>query len=304
MRTLPAILICVICVTALLVSDAWPATAQDTALRLEVSHRARSIQPGEAVRVTATFSRPMSAVRARVFDRAVLFQPTGDRRIWEGLVGIDLDVAIREHLLAIAGTAPDGATVQTRYPLAVVSKAFATRRLTVAPEYVTPPDDVVERIQREAARTTQLFKTQTPVQRWRGPFLRPVPGEATSAFGRRSVFNGEARSPHSGADFRAGAGTPVQAPNAGTVVLAGDLYFSGNCVILDHGLGLYSFFAHLSRITVAEGDRVAAGDLVGHVGATGRVTGPHLHWTVRLNTARVDPLSLIAVLADGGASNE
>ncbi len=96
----------------------------------------------------------------------------------------------------------------------------------------------------------------------------------------------------------------MQAPNAGTVVLAGDLYFSGNCVILDHGLGLYSFFAHLSRITVAEGDRVAAGDLVGHVGATGRVTGPHLHWTVRLNTARVDPLSLIAVLASDGASNE
>ena len=285
-------------IAALLVGVAWVAAAQDTALRLEVSHRARSLQPGEAVRVTATFSRPVSAVRARVFDRAVLFQPMGDRRTWKGLVGIDLDVAIQEHMLAIAGTAPDGATVQARYPLNVESKAFATRRLTVAPEYVTPPDDVVERIQREAARTTQLFTTQTPEQQWSGEFLRPVPGEATSAFGRRSVFNGEARSPHSGADFRAREGTPVQAPNAGTVVLAADLYFSGNCVILDHGLGLYSFFAHLSRIGVAEGDRVSAGDLLGHVGATGRVTGPHLHWTVRLNMARVDPLSLIDVLAN------
>ena len=280
------------------------ATAQADPLRVTVSHRARSIQPGEAVRMTATFSRPVSAVRARAFDRAALLQPTSDPRTWEGLIGIDLDVPIREHFVAVAGTAPDGATVQTRYALPVVSKEFATRRLTVAPEYVTPPDDVVERIQREAARTAKLFDTQTPVQQWLGPFLRPVPGDATSAFGRRSVFNGEARSPHSGADFRAGAGTPIQAPNAGTVVLAGDLYFSGNCVILDHGLGLYSFFAHLSRITVAEGDQVAAGDLLGHVGATGRVTGPHLHWTVRLNTARVDPLSLMAVLANDGPRGE
>ena len=132
----------------------------------------------------------------------------------------------------------------------------------------------------------------------------PRAGRSDQRFRTPKRLQREARSPHSGADFRAGAGTPVQAPNVGTVVLAGDLYFSGNCVILDHGLGLYSFFAHLSRITVAEGDRVAASDLVGHVGATGRVTGPHLHWTVRLNTARVDPLSLIAVLADGGASNQ
>jgi murein DD-endopeptidase MepM/ murein hydrolase activator NlpD len=288
-----------IALVALVVTEAWPAASQEAELHVDVTHRARSIQPGEVVRVTATFSRPVSAVRAAVFDRTVAFQPTGDRRTWEGLVGIDLDVDVHAHALSIAGTAPDGAMARAQYPLAIVSKAFATRRLTVAPEYVTPPDDVVERIQREAARTTELFNTPTPVAHWRGGFLRPVPGEATSAFGRRSVFNGQARSPHSGADFRAGEGTPVQAPNSGTVVLAEDLYFSGNCVIIDHGLGLYSFFAHLSRIGVAEGDRIDPGDIIGDVGATGRVTGPHLHWTVRLNTARVDPLSLMAVLSDG-----
>ena len=278
----------------------WSAALQSLPLAVEVAHHARSLQPGEVVQVTATFSRPVSAVRASAFDRVVPFQPTGDRRIWEGLVGIDLDVEIREHFLTIVGPATDGATVRTQHPLAVVSKEFATRHLTVAPEYVTPPDDVIERIQREAARTTKLFNTQTPVAHWRGGFLRPVPGDATSAFGRRSVFNGQARSPHSGADFRAGHGTPVKAPNFGTVVLASDLYFSGNCVIIDHGLGLYSFFAHLSRIGVAEGDAVAPGDLIGDVGATGRVTGPHLHWTVRLNMARVDPLSLMSILTDNG----
>jgi murein DD-endopeptidase MepM/ murein hydrolase activator NlpD len=267
---------------------------------VEVRHYARSLQPGEVVRVTATFSRPVSAVRADAFGSVVPFQPTSDQRIWSGLVGIDLDVEIGEHLVSILGTSPDGTTARTGHPLAVIFKEFATRRLTVAPEYVTPPDEVIERIQREGARTTKLFNTQTPIAHWRGAFLRPVTGEATSAFGRRSVFNGQARSPHSGADFRASKGTPVKAPNSGVVVLANDLYFSGNCVIIDHGLGLYSFFAHLSRIGVGEGDRVASGDIIGDVGATGRVTGPHLHWTVRLNTARVDPLSLMAVLADGG----
>ena len=193
--------------------------------------------------------------------------------------------------------------MQAHHTLSVRSKEFATRRLTVAPEYVSPPEHVLARIQRESQRTAEIFRTQTPERRWQGAFLAPVPGKATSSFGRRSVFNDQPRSPHSGADFRASEGTPVKAPNAGTVVLASDLYFSGNCVILDHGLGLYSFFAHLSGFAVAEGDVVAPGDVVGYVGATGRVTGPHLHWTVRLNTSRVDPLSLMAVLADEPAEH-
>ena len=128
---------------------------------------------------------------------------------------------------------------------------------------------------------------------WSGGFLRPVPGDSTSSFGRRSVFNGQPRSPHSGTDFRGAEGTRITAPNAGIVVLAADLYFSGNVVIIDHGWGLYSYFAHLSSIAVEDGIRVEQGDVVGDVGATGRVTGPHLHWTVRLNDARVDPLSLM-----------
>jgi len=132
---------------------------------------------------------------------------------------------------------------------------------------------------------------------WSGPFVRPVPDAANSAFGTRSVFNGEPRSPHSGADFSSQPGTPVKSPNAGRVVLAGDLYFTGNTVVIDHGAGLLSLFAHLRAITVRESDSVTAGTVIGEVGATGRVTGPHLHWTVRLNGARVDPMSLLAVLA-------
>jgi len=125
-----------------------------------------------------------------------------------------------------------------------------------------------------------------------------VPGAANSVFGTRSIYNGEPRSPHSGADFQGAPGTPVKAPNSGRVVLAGDLYFTGNTVVIDHGAGLFSLFAHLRAINVHEGDSVTTGAVLGELGATGRVTGPHLHWAVRITGARVDPLSLLALLGD------
>ena len=126
--------------------------------------------------------------------------------------------------------------------------------------------------------------------------MRPVPHDANSAFGTRSIFNGKPRNAHGGADFLSPGGTPVHAPNAGRVAIARSLYFSGNTVVIDHGLGLFSTLAHLSVIEVLEGDPVSAGQVVGLVGATGRVTGAHLHWAVRASGARVDPLSLLALL--------
>jgi len=117
----------------------------------------------------------------------------------------------------------------------------------------------------------------------------------SGGFGTRSVFNGQPRSPHSGVDFGSKAGTPVVAPAGGVVTLAEPLFFTGSTVVIDHGLGLYSLLAHLSTFAVKEGERVRRGQVVGFAGATGRVTGPHLHWSVRLNGARVDPLSLIAL---------
>ena len=125
--------------------------------------------------------------------------------------------------------------------------------------------------------------------------MAPVSGPPNSSFGKRSILNGQPRSPHSGTDFSGATGASVKAPNSGRVVLVGDLYYSGNTVILDHGLGLYSYFAHLSKALVAEGQMLKQGDILGEIGATGRVTGPHLHWAVRLKRTRVDPLSLLAV---------
>lgn len=120
-------------------------------------------------------------------------------------------------------------------------------------------------------------------------FVQPTPGGLTSSFGLRRVFNGEARSPHSGLDIKAPAGQAVRAPAAGVVVLAGDFFFSGQAVFLAHGEGVVSLFAHLSKTSVTQGQVVRTGDLLGEVGSTGRATGPHLHWSLSLNNARVDP---------------
>ncbi len=278
-------------------ANALPMAVAAQPFDVEISHRARGVFPGEAVLIRVVPTAPVSAVQGTVFGEAVRFYDAGTAG-WEGLVGIDLLVEPGTYDLALRITPLGGSPVDRLYRLAVEDKAYPTRQLTVAPRYVEPPPEVSERIAREARQQRAIFATASPQRLWRGGWERPVPGQATSAFGSRSVFNGQPRNPHSGADFRAAEGTPIAAPNAGKVVLTGDTYFSGGSVILDHGWGLYSYFAHLSKILVEEGDLIELGQVVGRAGATGRVTGPHLHWTLRLSGARVDPLSVIEILED------
>ena len=284
-----------IAVILTLAAGAAPAPAAASS-GLEVSHRARAVHPGELVVIEVRPSLQPVSVTATAFGREVRFFEAPPGGVWVGLVGIDLTVEPGAYEVDVRAAVGAGASVHAAYALQVEPKEFPTRRLRVNPNFVNPPQEVIDRIQREAREVADVFQQASPERLWRGGFAAPVPGKPTSSFGRRSVFNGEARRPHSGTDFRAGKGVPVKAPNAATVVLTGDLYFSGKVVILDHGWGLYSYFAHLSSVDVAEGDRVTRGHVVGRVGATGRVTGPHLHWTVRLNDARVDPLSLMALL--------
>ena len=243
--------------------------------------------------VTITAPPGSSGLSVHLFNRtAEAFSIDGTR--WEALVGIDLDQKPGPYTLTVSGHAADG-PVSGQSPVIVLPKLFRTRTLRVAPEFVNPPPDVAERIARESALIAAAYAGSAHERLWSGPFTRPVPQEANSAFGTRSVFNGQRRTPHAGTDFLSGAGTPIKAPNSGRVVVARDIFFSGNTVIIDHGLGLFSMLAHLSRIDVHEGDHIASGDIVGLVGATGRVTGPHLHWALRANGARVDALSVLQV---------
>ncbi len=262
----------------------------------EIAVRSRAVEPGELVVVTVTTSSAEDRPRVRAFNHDIEPYRLDDHR-WQALVGIDLDVKPGTYPITVSAA---NATAAAGYDLVVGPHAFRTRRLSVNEAFVTPPASEEERIAREARLLDQIWKSSSPTRLWAEPFVRPVPGAANSAFGTRSIFNGKPRNAHGGADFLSPAGTPIHAPNAGRVVLARDTYFSGNTVIIDHGLGLFSMLAHLSVIQTHEGDLAKRDQVVGLVGATGRVTGPHLHWAVRASGARVDPLSLLELL--GGAS--
>jgi murein DD-endopeptidase MepM/ murein hydrolase activator NlpD len=170
---------------------------------------------------------------------------------------------------------------------------FATQELTLPPSMVDLDAQTLERVNREAKRLKSLLKGYRDERLWSGSFVRPVQGAVTTGFGLRRIINGQPRSPHTGVDLRAQEGTPVRACNRGIVALVADQFFSGKSVVLDHGWGMYSMYFHLSAAVVKEGDYVARGALLGRAGSTGRATGPHLHWGIRLNGARIDPLSLI-----------
>jgi murein DD-endopeptidase MepM/ murein hydrolase activator NlpD len=205
-------------------------------------------------------------------------------------VGIDLDQRPGDaRVLVERGLDRPCAVV-----LSIKAGTFAEDRLTVPQRFVELSPEDQARAARETARLATVFRARTAERLWQGPFHIPIEdGRQSSSFGRHRILNGKPRSPHTGVDLGAPTGTPVHAMQRGRVVLDVDLFFSGRTVILDHGLGLFSFYGHLSESRVQDGALVDAGAVIGLVGATGRVTAPHLHWAVRLGDARVDGLDLV-----------
>jgi len=289
---------------AVIVAFAITCSATNTfaADTIHLATDARSIRQGGVVVFTATTSRPVDAMHARAFDRDLAtFRLDATR--WQALLGIDIDTKPGSYTVSFDATSA-GQAITAATEISVVSGEFGKRVLTVDDAFVNPPQPAVARIKREAAELEQLWMQPEPHRLWSDGFLRPVPGRVNGAFGSRSIFNGVARQPHGGADFLSPAGTPIHAPNSGRVVLARDLYFTGNTVVIDHGLGVFSLLAHLSVVDVHQGEFVARGETIGQVGATGRVTGPHLHWAVRMNGARVNPLAVLATTNQDDASAE
>jgi murein DD-endopeptidase MepM/ murein hydrolase activator NlpD len=270
---------------------------QPPPLTLDITTTARALRPGEVVLVILRPSRPVVSLEGSAFEQSLFPWSSTKGDQWAALIGVPLTVRPGRYEATLRATTAEGEPATTRVALLIERGLFATRRLTVDPQFVNPPASAMARIAAEAKAMADLFAHPTVERLWHGPFRMPVPGPSTSSFGRLSILNGESRSRHQGADFRAAEGTEVRAPNTGRVVLVADYYFSGNTVILDHGAGLFSLFAHFSKVHVEPGAMVKTGDLLGEAGATGRVTGPHVHWAVRLNGASVDPLSLAEAVA-------
>ena len=175
----------------------------------------------------------------------------------------------------------------------VLKVKWPEQQISVKKTFVNPPKEAMKRIDAERKKSSEAINRLTPERYWRGEFQRPVPGVVTSAFGGRRMFNGELRSYHRGVDLRGAEGTPIKAVADGKVAIAQNMYFAGNTVYLDHGQGVVSSYAHMSRLDVKPGEMVKAGQQIGLVGATGRVTGPHLHLGVNILGVAVDPLSLV-----------
>lgn len=263
---------------------------------LQLSHQARALQPGEVVLITLRNVPPWAEPGGAAFKRTLRFYPGEEEGVFHALVGLDLETTPGTYSVEVLVSGKNGQKARATHQLRVSEKKFPTRHLTVSEKYVTPPAAQLERIRLETEELKRIFARSSSERLWEGQFLRPVPGPVISAFGKRSVLNGHPRSPHSGVDLRAASGTPLRTPAGGEVMLAKELYFAGKAVIVDHGLGLYSMFAHLSNFKVKVGDRLEKGQVIGLTGMTGRVSGPHLHWSVRLENSRVDPVSLLALI--------
>ncbi len=216
-----------------------------------------------------------------------------DGRTWYALAGVDVQGAVGSSALRIGARLANGASIDLSRNVEILPAHYRTSALTVAPKFVEPGPDEMTRIKAERALKDKVFASSASEPLWSGDFRAPVRAAPTDSFGTRRTFNGKLASIHQGMDFRAATGTPVHAGNSGVVVLAQPLYYEGNCVVIDHGLGLFTISMHLSRIDVHEGDHVKAGQLLGLSGATGRVTGPHLHWAVRWQNAYLDPAKML-----------
>jgi murein DD-endopeptidase MepM/ murein hydrolase activator NlpD len=217
--------------------------------------------------------------------------------VYRALLGVDLEQPAGKYEFAITAETQSGETIACTANVLVKTGHFAVESLQVAKQFVEPDPEQLKRGQEEQKRLREIFATVTPERLWQGSFRIPLDGVTSGKnFGKRRILNGQAGSPHGGLDLPGVTGTPVYAAQSGRIVLAEELFFPGNTVIVDHGLGIYTFYGHLSEISVKVGDEVGPGALLGKVGATGRVTGPHLHWALSVNRARVDPLQIVKLL--------
>ena len=218
----------------------------------------------------------------------LLYRP--DSEIYEGFIAADLEQKPGVYTLNVS-LKPSG--YASLIPVKVIEKEYGVRRLTLPANQVNLNKKDLDRANMEKRKMDSLWGASKPSPLWKSHFLMPVDGEVIGPFGRRSVINDQPRSPHTGVDLRGKKGTQVVAINNGQVVLTGNHFFTGNTVVIDHGAGIISMYFHLDKINVIRGDNISRKDILGTVGSTGRATGPHLHWGIRINGSRIDPVSFV-----------
>lgn len=268
-------------------------------LTLLITHTALAVElpmqqsvPGGVAILPITHATDEQPPQASYNDKPVMV--IKNQQQWYAVVGIPLDAAPGQQQITV--TLPDSSSATQ--PFTISDRAYETQRLTIKDtRKVEPNDQDMLRITQEKEQSSKALA------HWNDALLTqslqlelPVEGRLSSAFGLRRFFNDQPRAPHSGLDIAAPEGTPIKAPAAGRVILTGDFFFNGNSLYLDHGQGFVTMYCHMSRIDVKEGQELKQGEIIGAVGMTGRATGPHLHWGVSLNDARVNPSLFVPAL--------
>jgi murein DD-endopeptidase MepM/ murein hydrolase activator NlpD len=271
---------------------------------MELHLSAPAAAQGGLLLIEVKSTKPIAEVQGEWEGRSVPFwRDAASDSERKGLLGVDLEKVPGEYELKVTGQTAGGEKISCSTMVTITKGQYATEKLQVGKQFVEPNPEQIKRADEERQKLREIFDRVTPERLWDGKFRIPLDAVTSGTnFGKRRILNGVPGSPHGGTDLPAITGTPVHAAQRGKVMLAEELFFAGNAVVVDHGLGIYTFYGHLSEIDTKPGDVLEAGELLGKVGATGRVTGPHLHWGLTVEKARVNPLLIVKLL--GNASEE
>ena len=253
------------------------------------------LQPGSAIFLTVELNHEASRVSGQFFGKNLLFFHTRGARAWYSVAGVDVETTTGTYDLSIRAALPGGRVARTVKAVEIGSVTFRTGDVSVPENFVQPDKASQREITADQKLKERAFAHLISTPQWSGNFIKPVQAPPTDSFGMTRIFNEELTSEHRGTDFPIKEGSPVVTSNSGTVVLARELFYEGNCVVLDHGQRLFTIYMHLSKIQVRERQKVRKGQRLGLSGATGRVTGPHLHLGVRWDGSYIDPTKLLAL---------
>ncbi len=267
----------------------------DTAIH-NIFWQPNDLHQGSPVFITVELDKPATRVSGNFVNKPFqFFHEEGNTKVWHALAGIDLEAAPNQYGLDVTATLPGGRIAKKSTQITVAPGEFKTGDITVPENYVNPSDAEQKQIGGDSLLKKRAYGRSAPRLLWSGNFVKPVSAASTPSFGESRLLNEEKTSLHTGTDFPIKESAPVLAANSGTVVLTRDLFYEGDTVILDHGEGLFTVYLHLSRTDVKEGDKLKKGDRIGLSGASGRVTGPHLHFGVRWQGVWLDPVQFLAL---------
>jgi murein DD-endopeptidase MepM/ murein hydrolase activator NlpD len=243
------------------------------------------------LRVTAPAA--LESLSGNWLEHEVFFSLDTVNKTWYGIAGSSLQTRPGSYVLKLEGTTPSGKEITFERKITIRAAKYPRTVIQVAKQYTEPSPEQLQEVSQDSNLKQEAFHRVNPEREWSGNFHPPVEATISGVFGTQRTFNGKVQSVHQGLDYAVPSGTPVDAVNNGTVLLARPLYFEGNCVVLDHGQGLLTLYMHLSEIKVKEGEKIQRGEEIGLSGGSGRATGPHLHLAVRWQGIYLNPATLL-----------